>query len=107
VAIDSLKEFAAASTFIPPDFAVHNRIKRLHIEKRLKSIQENELDWATCEALALFSLVYEGYNLRMTGQDVERGTFSQRHFNLTDQKSEKRFNALNFFAQQHPGRGAV
>jgi 2-oxoglutarate dehydrogenase complex dehydrogenase (E1) component-like enzyme len=43
----------------------------------------------------------------MTGQDVERGTFSQRHLNLVDQKTEEQFNALNFFAQQHPGRGNV
>lgn len=107
VDINALKEFALASTFIPPDFAVHSRIKRLHIEKRLKSIEENELDWATCEALALFSLVYEGHNIRMTGQDVERGTFSQRHLNLIDQKTEQPFNPLNFFAQQHPGRGQV
>jgi 2-oxoglutarate dehydrogenase complex dehydrogenase (E1) component-like enzyme len=70
-------------------------------------LEKNDLDWATCEALALFSLNAEGYNIRMTGQDVERGTFSQRHLNLTDQKNESEFNALQFFSEQAPGRGSV
>lgn len=105
--LGSLKEFALASTFVPPDFAVHPRIKRLHLEKRVKAVEENALDWATCESLAFFSLNFEGYNIRLTGQDVERGTFSQRHINLTDQKTEKTFNALEFFAKQQPGRGEV
>jgi 2-oxoglutarate dehydrogenase complex dehydrogenase (E1) component-like enzyme len=55
--------------------------------------------------LAFFSLIYEGYNVRMSGQDVERGTFSQRHLVLTDQNTEETFNPLNHFASEHPGRG--
>ena len=86
---------------------MHPRISRLHLQKRLKAVEKNELDWATCEALAFYSLVAEGYNLRLTGQDVERGTFSQRHINLVDQKTEHTFNALEFFAEQQPGRGKV
>ena len=82
-----LSEFAKASCFYPSSFAIHPRIKKYHIDKRLKSIEENKYDWATCEALAFFSLNYEGFNVRMTGQDVERGTFSQRHLNLIDQKN--------------------
>jgi 2-oxoglutarate dehydrogenase complex dehydrogenase (E1) component-like enzyme len=74
---------------LPPNFSIHPRVHRYHIEDRLKSIEKNELNWATCEALAFFSLTAEGYNIRMTGQDVERGTFSQRHLNLTDQKTEE------------------
>lgn len=73
----------------------------------MKSIEKNELNWATCEALALFSLNAEGYNIRMSGQDVERGTFSQRHINLTDQATEEEFNPLQFFSEQAPGRGSV
>ncbi len=68
-------------------------------------LEDNKFDWATCEDLAFFSLISEGYNLRFTGQDVERGTFSQRHINLVDQKTEEEFNPLNYFASLKPGRG--
>jgi 2-oxoglutarate dehydrogenase E1 component len=68
--IPLLKEFAKASCFTPSDFAVHSRIKKFHLEKRLKSIEENKLDWATCEVLAFFTLNSEGFNVRLTGQDV-------------------------------------
>lgn len=80
---------ARASAFIPVDFNLHARIRKYHIDERLKSIESNKLNWATCEALAFYSLNHEGYNIRFTGQDVERGTFSQRHMNLIDQKSEE------------------
>lgn len=68
--IQALKQFAKASIYIPQDFALHSRIKRYHVDERLKSIEANKLSWATCEALAFFSLNYEGYNVRFTGQDV-------------------------------------
>jgi 2-oxoglutarate dehydrogenase complex dehydrogenase (E1) component-like enzyme len=102
-----LKEFALTSVTVPPTFTVHPRIKKYHIDERIKSLETNNLNWATCEALALFSLNYEGYNIRLTGQDVERGTFSQRHINLTDQKTEESFNSLEEFAKLQPGRGEV
>jgi hypothetical protein len=47
-----------ASVFYPPNFSVHQRIKKYHIDERLKSIDTNALNWASCEALALFSLNY-------------------------------------------------
>ena len=72
----------------PSDFKVHPRIKKYHIDDRTNSIKKDKLSWATCEAMALYSLNFEGYNIRFSGQDVERGTFSQRHINLTDQATE-------------------
>lgn len=51
----------------------------MHIANRLKNISENQYDWATAEAMAYGSLLIDGYNVRLTGEDVERGTFSQRH----------------------------
>ena len=57
IEVELLKEFAEASAFHPNDFAVHPRISRLHLQKRLKALEKNELDWATCESLAFFSLV--------------------------------------------------
>jgi 2-oxoglutarate dehydrogenase E1 component len=57
----------------------------MHISNRLKSISENKVDWATAEALAFTSLNMDGYNTRIIGEDVERGTFSQRHLVFHDQ----------------------
>lgn len=51
----------------------------MHIANRSKAIDEDRIDWATAEAMALTSLNHEGYNTRLIGEDVERGTFSQRH----------------------------
>ncbi|WP_250847930.1 hypothetical protein, partial [Escherichia coli] len=52
-------------------------------------------DWAMAEALAFGSLVIEGHPIRLSGQDVERGTFSQRHSVLYDQETEQRYIPLN------------
>ena len=48
----------------------------MHIANRLKSIDNNKIDWATAEAMALASLNMEGFNTRIIGEDSERGTFS-------------------------------
>ncbi|MGM5468923.1 2-oxoglutarate dehydrogenase E1 component [Flavobacteriaceae bacterium LMO-SS05] len=55
----------------------------------------DSLDWGMAETLAYGSLLEEGYNVRMSGQDVERGTFSHRHAILRDEISEERINLLN------------
>jgi 2-oxoglutarate dehydrogenase E1 component len=48
----------------------------MHIATRLKSIEENKYDWATAEAMAFGSLMLDNYNVRIAGEDSERGTFS-------------------------------
>jgi len=50
----------------------------------LKAIKDDSIDWATAEAMAFGSLLQDGYNVRLSGEDVERGTFSQRHLKLID-----------------------
>jgi 2-oxoglutarate dehydrogenase E1 component len=57
--------------------------------------ETNQLDWGMAENLAYGSLMEEGYNVRISGQDVERGTFSHRHAILRDEKTEERINLLN------------
>jgi 2-oxoglutarate dehydrogenase complex dehydrogenase (E1) component-like enzyme len=59
----------------------------MHIANRLKDINSNEYDWATAEALAWGSLTFDGFNVRIIGEDVERGTFSQRHVVIHDSNS--------------------
>ncbi|KAG7664748.1 KGD1 [[Candida] subhashii] len=73
---------------VPEGFEIHRNLKRI-LNTRKKTIETGEgIDWATGEALAFGSLALEGYHVRLSGQDVERGTFSQRHSVLHDQKSE-------------------
>ncbi|KAH8085477.1 dehydrogenase E1 and transketolase domain-containing protein 1 [Cristinia sonorae] len=77
-----------ASVTVPEGFEIHPRLSR-HVGNRLKSLEVGKaLDWATAEALAFGSLMKDGYDVRISGQDVGRGTFSQRHAMLVDQKSE-------------------
>ena len=77
-------------THVPEGFNVHKTVKRF-MDNRLAAIESGEgIDWATAEALAFGTLVTEGHPVRLSGQDVERGTFSQRHSVLNDQPSTTR-----------------
>lgn len=80
----------------PSDFALHPHLKKHHVEARLKKIAEGyRIDWATAEALAIGSLMYQGFNVRISGEDIGRGTFSQRHAMFVDQNSNEIFIPLN------------
>ena len=86
---------ASLSSPIPKDFNIHRTVKRF-LDNRRKMIETgNGVDWAFGEALAFGTLLKEGYKVRLSGQDVERGTFSQRHAVLFDQDTEKRYTSLN------------
>ena len=64
---------------LPADADFHRLVRKI-FEARVKTIQDgNGIDWGTAEALAFTTLINDGYNVRLSGQDVERGTFSHRH----------------------------
>ena len=95
VSIDRLKSVGAKLTEVPKGFTVHKTIERL-LTNRRKMIDEGRgIDWSMGEALAFGTLLQEGFPVRLSGQDVERGTFSQRHAALTDQLNENQFIPLN------------
>lgn len=72
----------------PSDFHVHPTIRKIY-EERIRAFTHHEpLDWATCESLAWATLLHEGYGVRVSGQDVERGTFSHRHALISDQQRD-------------------
>ena len=78
----------------PAGFNVHPVLKRI-LQAREKTLKDgNNIDWPTAEGLAFGTLLMEGKSVRLSGQDVERGTFSTRHAVLHDQKSEKQFIPL-------------
>jgi 2-oxoglutarate dehydrogenase E1 component len=95
VAIDRLVEVGTRLTKVPDGFNVHKTVRRF-LDNRLAAIESGQgIDWATGEALAFGTLLAEGNPVRLSGQDVERGTFSQRHSVLYDQVSEEPYTPLN------------
>ncbi len=86
VAADRLAHLLRVQTQMPSDFHAHRKIVRMLEGRAAMAEGERPLDWAAAEALAFASLSTEGYRLRMTGQDCERGTFSHRHAVLHDVK---------------------
>jgi len=95
LALTTLREIGSKITSIPQGFQVHKTIQRF-LDHRAKAIETGEgIDWSTGEALAFGSLLQEGHPVRLSGQDSERGTFSQRHSVLFDQDTEERHTSLN------------
>jgi 2-oxoglutarate dehydrogenase E1 component len=82
-------------TAAPEGFNVHKTILRF-LENRRAAVKNGEgIDWSTAEALAFGTLLDDGFPVRLSGQDSERGTFSQRHSVLIDQRTEARYIPLN------------
>ncbi|MGA1005520.1 MAG: multifunctional oxoglutarate decarboxylase/oxoglutarate dehydrogenase thiamine pyrophosphate-binding subunit/dihydrolipoyllysine-residue succinyltransferase subunit [Ilumatobacteraceae bacterium] len=75
-------------TDYPDDFTPHPKLAR-QFEARSKLYEQGEVEWATGEALAIGSLVVEGYPVRLAGEDSRRGTFSHRHAALVDNENER------------------
>jgi 2-oxoglutarate dehydrogenase E1 component len=95
VDIGILRDIGKKITVVPQGFHIHRTIQRF-LDHRAKAIESGVgLDWATAEALAFGSLLKEGTPVRLSGQDSERGTFSQRHSVLFDQQNEERHTPLN------------
>ena len=82
-----LKDIGLKLTTIPERVDVHKTLHRV-LDGRREAIETGEgIDWSTAESLAFGSLLTEGIPIRLTGQDTERGTFSQRHMVLHDAKN--------------------
>jgi 2-oxoglutarate dehydrogenase E1 component len=95
VSAELLREIGHKITQVPEGFRLHRTIQRF-LDNRRKMVETGEsIDWAMGEALAFGSLLLEGHRVRLSGQDVERGTFSQRHSVLTDQENDARHTSLN------------
>ena len=79
---------------VPSGFSVHRKLKP-QLERRRETLgTEGGIDWAQAEALAFASLLVQGTPIRLTGQDTERGTFSQRHLALHDTKTGEKYTPI-------------
>lgn len=91
---DSFKTLFDAIMNWPSDFKPLRKVEKILQDKMKLFREEGKLDWATAELMAYGSLLLEGKDVRMSGQDVQRGTFSHRHAVLRDENSDKAYNRL-------------
>ena len=89
VPIKTLKAISKRLAEIPEAFKLHSRVERVIADRRAMGEGKLPLDWGMGEALAYATLLNSGYGVRLSGQDVGRGTFSHRHAVLHDQNREK------------------
>jgi 2-oxoglutarate dehydrogenase E1 component len=95
-----LQQLGQTITKVPDGLEIHKTLARV-IEGRASAIAKGDgLDWATAEHLAFGTLLEEGFPVRLSGQDVARGTFSQRHSHFVDQKSGERYTPLNHISDK-------
>jgi len=95
VAIETLREIGGRINTLPEHINAHKTLRRI-FDNRRKVIEAGEgIDWATAESLAFGTLLNEGFPVRLSGQDSERGTFSQRHAVIVDQETEEHYRPLN------------
>jgi len=93
--INLLTEIATSITELPKDKKFIRKTTRLIDARQKMYFEKNKLDWAMAELLAYGSLLKEGFDVRMSGQDVERGTFSHRHAVIKVEESEEEITLLN------------
>ncbi len=84
VPIEQLQSLLEKLTVTPANFNLHKKLERIMERRRKMANLEEPLDWAAAEALAFATLAQDGHPVRLSGQDSERGTFSQRHAVLHD-----------------------
>jgi len=91
---DKLSHLLDALTRLPENFSANKKLKRPMTQRREMAEGKHPLDWASAEAAAFASLLVDGHPIRMTGQDCQRGTFSQRHAVLHDTKDGSTYTPL-------------
>ena len=91
----TLDTVAETITTLPSEHSFLRKIERLIADRKAMYFEKDKLDWAMGELLAYGTLLQEGYNVRLSGQDVERGTFSHRHAVLKTENSENEIILLN------------
>ncbi len=94
VSIDKMKAILKHITTLPDGFEPVNKVNRLYNNYE-QSVNKDQLDWALGELSAYATLLMEGHDVRMSGQDVRRGTFSHRHLVLKSQDGESTYNRLD------------
>ena len=103
---DELERLAVEASAVPEGFTVHPKLLR-QFGQRAQMVAEGDVDWALGEALALGSILLEGTDVRLSGQDTRRGTFSQRHAVLVDYRTGEEWVPLAHLQGDDTGRFGV
>jgi 2-oxoglutarate dehydrogenase E1 component len=104
VAKKDLDKVAETISKLPGDQKFLRKIDRLIADRKAMYFEKDRLDWAMGELLAYGTLLQEGFNVRMSGQDVERGTFSHRHAVIKTESAEEEVILLNQIDPNKQGR---
>jgi len=103
VSNEVLTNVAKAVTKLPKEKKFLRKIEKLINDRRLMFFEKDSLDWGMGEMLAYGTLLYEGHNVRVSGQDVQRGTFSHRHALIKAEDSEEEIILLNDLDVENKG----
>jgi 2-oxoglutarate dehydrogenase E1 component len=99
VSVDKLRELGLKMCTLPDSLKIHKQLEKIIAARKETIVKGEGIDWGTAEALAFGKLLLEGNHVRLTGQDVQRGTFSHRHAVLIDQNTGEGFTPLNHLAK--------
>ena len=102
--LEKLTEIARSITVLPEGKKFLRKLERLVEARHKMYFEDNQLDWAMGELLAYGSLIEEGFDVRMSGQDVERGTFSHRHAVIKTEMHEEEVTLLNELGDNQNGK---
>jgi 2-oxoglutarate dehydrogenase E1 component len=102
--LKKLDQIAKGITALPEGKKFLRKLERLVEARHKMYFEDNQLDWAMGELLAYGSLIEEGFDVRMTGQDVERGTFSHRHAVIKTEMHEEEVTLLNELGDNQNGK---
>jgi 2-oxoglutarate dehydrogenase E1 component len=100
VDVELLRKIGIQAGSVPKDFKLHRQMNKIFQARRQMAEDGKGIDWGTAEAMAFGSLLIEGNHVRITGQDVQRGTFSHRHASVKDQDSEEEYVPLSHLAER-------
>ncbi|XP_034032051.1 probable 2-oxoglutarate dehydrogenase E1 component DHKTD1, mitochondrial isoform X2 [Thalassophryne amazonica] len=104
VPVSLLQFVGVKSVAVPEDIQLHSHLEKTHVQARLHKLEDGtKLDWSTAEALAFGSLLCQGFHIRISGQDVGRGTFSQRHAMVVCQETNDMYIPLNHISPEQQG----
>jgi len=99
VDIDILRNIGMKAGEVPEGFKLHRQMAKIFKARQEMARSGVDIDWGTAEAMAFGTLLLEGNHVRLTGQDVQRGTFSHRHAVVKDQETEEEYTPLNHLAK--------
>jgi len=100
VDIETLRKVGISAGSVPESFKLHRQMDKIFKARRGMAEKGTGIDWGTAEAMAFGTLLLEGNHVRITGQDVQRGTFSHRHAVVKDQNNEEEYTPLNALAER-------